>query len=112
MSTEKEAIILFNQECGICNTEIKYYKKKSDLNFVNCSEMGDKYLKQLHVRLPNDKELVGVDAFIYVWSYTNGFNILAKIVKLPLIYNVAKIVYKIIAFLLFYRFKMKKYLFS
>ena len=40
-----ESKILFNEKCSVCNFEIKHYKKRSDLNFVNCSEMGDKYLK-------------------------------------------------------------------
>ena len=62
--------ILFNEKCSICNFEIKHYKKRSELNFVNCSEMEDKYLKKLHVIFDDGKELSGVDAFIYVWEET------------------------------------------
>ena len=65
--------ILFNEKCSICNFEIKHYKKRSKLNFVNCSEMDDKYLKQLHVRFQDGKELSGVDAFIFVWQRTKGY---------------------------------------
>ena len=69
----KKSEILFNEKCAICNFEIKHYKLRSELNFVNCSEMGDKYLKRLHVRFEDGKELSGVDAFIYVWERTKGY---------------------------------------
>ena len=29
--------ILFNEKCSICNYEIKHYKKRSNLNFVDCT---------------------------------------------------------------------------
>ena len=41
----KEGKVLFNEKCSICNFEIKHYKKRSELDFKDCSEMGDKYLK-------------------------------------------------------------------
>jgi hypothetical protein len=107
-----DGVVLFNEECGICNFEINHYKKKSNLKFENCSQLGDKYLKQLHIKFPDKSELVGVDAFIYVWSRTKGFQFLSKIIKKPIVYTISKGVYKVIASLLFYRFKIKKYLIS
>tara|TARA_B110000444_G_C18621284_1_gene492286 strand:- start:118 stop:468 length:351 start_codon:yes stop_codon:yes gene_type:complete len=106
---DADGTVLFNEECGICNSEINYYKKRSKLKFQNCSNLGDKYLKQLHVRLNSDKELVGIDAFIFVWSNTNGFNFLATLVKTPIIYSISKIIYRVVALILFYRFKLKKF---
>ena len=107
-----DGVVLFNEECGICNFEINHYKKKSNLKFENCSQLGDKYLKQLHIKFQDNSELVGVDAFIYVWENTNGFRLLSRIIKVPIIYVISKIAYKVIALLLFYRFKLKKYLVS
>ena len=107
-----DGVVLFNEECGICNFEINHYKKRSKLRFENCSNLEDKYLKQLHVRFSDNSELVGVDAFIYVWNHTKGFHYLSKIIKFPIIYTISKMVYKVIAVLLFYRFKIKKYLVS
>ena len=107
-----DGVVLFNEECGICNFEIKHYKKKSKLKFQDCSQLGDKYLKQLHIKFPDNTELVGVDAFIYVWKNTDGFRFLSKVIKFPIIYVVSKVAYKVIALLLFYRFKIKKYLVS
>ena len=62
--------VLFNEKCGICNFEIKHYKKRSALDFNNCSDMEDKYLKKLHVVFDDGRELIGVDAFIYIWERT------------------------------------------
>ena len=101
-----ESKILFNEKCGVCNFEIKHYKKRSKLNFVDCSEMEDKYLKRLHVVFDNGDEISGVDAFIYVWERTNGYAWIAKIIKLPIVYFLSKIGYSIIAFILFYKFKI------
>ena len=98
--------ILFNEKCSICNYEIKHYKKRSNLNFVDCSEVDDKYLKKLHVILDNGSEISGVDAFIYVWQRTEGYGWLAKFVSTPFIYQISKIGYSFIAFILFYRYKL------
>ena len=43
--------VLFNEKCSICNFEIKHYKKRSSLNFEDCSAMEDKYLKALYLSL-------------------------------------------------------------
>ena len=102
----KKSEILFNEKCAICNFEIKHYKQRSELNFVNCSEMGDKYLKRLHVRFQDGKELSGVDAFIYVWRRTQGYNWLATVTSLPVIKQIAKFIYSILAFLIYWRFKI------
>ena len=51
MSTPMEkGKVLFNEKCSICNFEIKHYKKRSSLNFEDCSAMEDKYLKALYVQ--------------------------------------------------------------
>ena len=50
--------ILFNEKCSICNYEIKHYKKRSDLNFEDCSDMNDKYLKKLHVVFEDESKTI------------------------------------------------------
>tara|TARA_B100000941_G_scaffold143066_1_gene101425 strand:- start:171 stop:491 length:321 start_codon:yes stop_codon:yes gene_type:complete len=101
-----ESKILFNEKCMVCNFEIKHYKKRSKLNFVDCSEMEDKYLKRLHVVFDSGEEISGVDAFIYVWERTKGYAWIAKIIKLPIVYFLSKIGYAVIAFILFHKFKI------
>ena len=98
--------ILFNEKCSICNFEIKHYKKRSKLIFNDCSHMEDKYLKKLHVVFEDNRELVGVDAFIYIWKRTKGYERLGKFVELPIIKQIAIFAYSILAFLLFWRFKI------
>lgn len=98
--------VLFNEKCSICNFEIKHYKKRSKLDFADCSHMEDKYLKKLHVTFDDGKELAGVDAFIYVWNRTKGYRWLGTIVALPLVKQLAVFAYSIVAFLLFWRFKI------
>ena len=69
-------------------------------------DMEDKYLKALYVQFSDGTELKGVDAFIYVWSNTRGYNWLAKIIRLPIIFQIAKFCYIPIAFIIFWRFKI------
>jgi len=102
----KNERILYNQKCSLCNFEINHYKKKSNLNFVDCSDMENKYLKQLHVIFPDNTELSGVDAFIYTWNRTPGYERLGKIIALPVIKSIAVIVYALIARLLYWKFKL------
>ena len=64
MKTESEGKVLFNEECSICNFEIKHYKKRSHLEYENCSQKGDKYLKPLYVEFPDASDLKGAVAFM------------------------------------------------
>ena len=101
----KECKVLFNEKCSICNFEVRYYKKRSNLNFIDCSSMEDKYLKKLHVVFEDGSEISGVDAFILVWKNTKGYEWLAKIVQAKGIYHLAKTAYFFLAYLLFWRYK-------
>ena len=58
------------------------------------------------ILLQLDKELVGLDAFIYIWKRTDGYAWLGKFVGLPVIKQCAVFAYSILAFLLFWRFKI------
>ena len=106
MKNESDGKVLFNEECSICNFEIKHYKKRSQLQYENSSQKGDKYLKALYVEFLDGSEIKGVDAFIYVWSNTEGYGWLAKLVTLPVVFTLAKILYSFLAFVLYWRFKI------
>jgi len=106
MKTESSGKVLFNEECRICNFEIKHYKKRSQLEYENCSKKGDKYLKALYVEFPDGSEIKGVEAFIYVWSNTKGYSWLARFVSTPVVFTIAKLVYAFLAFILYWRFKL------
>ncbi|MDA9864906.1 DUF393 domain-containing protein [Pelagibacterales bacterium] len=98
--------VLFNEKCSVCNFEIQHYKKRSSLQYTDCSNMDDKYLKALHVQFEDGKELIGVRAFIYVWNNTNGYKWLGKLIGLPIIFQLSQLLYAVIARLLFWRFKI------
>jgi len=98
--------VLFNEKCSICNIEIQHYKKRSNVKFIDCSEMDEKKKKKLHVILADGNELVGVDAFIYVWRRTKGYNWLATLTSLPVFKQIAEFIYSILAFLIYWRFKI------
>ena len=100
--------VLFNEKCSVCNFEIQHYKKRSNLKYTDCSTMGDKYLKALHVQFEDGKELIGVRAFIYVWNNTDGYRWLAQLISLPIIFQLSQFTYSIIAKILFWRFKIFK----
>ena len=106
MKTESSGKVLFNEDCSICNFEIKHYKKRSQLEYENCSQKGDKYLKALYVEFPDGSEIKGVEAFIYVWSNTKGYSWLARFVSTPVVFTIAKLVYAFLALILYWRFKL------
>ena len=112
METESKGKILYNEERSICNFEIKHYKKRSQLEYENSSHKGEKYLKALYVEFPDGSEIKGVDASINVWSNTKGYQWLAKFVSLPIVFTFAKIVYVLLASILYWRFKMLNRLFT
>ena len=109
--------VLFDGKCGTCSKEISLYKRLSpsgqfiwqDVNSINSKE---KYnielhaaLKHLHV-IDNEKVFIGVDAFARIWKNITYFKFLSFLIKLPLIYSLAKYFYNIFAE---YRFKRLKH---
>ena len=103
--------IFYNNQCSLCNIEINHYKKKCDTikwigihDNLNSNKEINKTQKQLIRRLHlmiNNEIFVGVDAFIYIWSKIPSYKFLSKIVKLPIIYHIAIVLYEIIAFFLY-----------
>lgn len=103
--------VFYNNKCSICNIEINHYKKKCntiewvDINKSNeiqneTSKYKNKLLRRIHVE-KNGKILIGIDAFIFIWSIIPQYKILSKLLKLPIIYHLAFIGYEILAFILF-----------
>ena len=99
--------------------KIRYYKKiapkgifewfdiasdPSPLNAFNISQAQG--LKRLHVSDNEGNIKVGVDAFILIWSYLIYWKPIAFIISLPLIKQIANIVYDRFAD---YRFKKLKH---
>lgn len=97
--------ILYNSECPICDREIEHYKKISsnDISYVpitidSLSSWGlneKQAAKKLHARL-NGQQLVGVDAFLEIWTRLPYYRLLAKLVKIQPITFFANIIYSLI----------------
>ena len=103
--------VFYNDECSVCNIEIDHYKKRcTSIEWVGIHQAHNikKYInktpkeiiRRLHLK-KNDEILIGVDAFIYIWSQIPKYKILSIFVKFPIIYHLSKILYEILAFLLY-----------
>ena len=94
--------ILYNSECPVCDREIKHYKKISSrkilytpISSASLTSWGlseSQAAEKLHARL-DEKKMVGVDAFLEIWSRLPYYRILSKFVRMPPVKFVANIVY-------------------
>ena len=100
-------IIIFDDYCSMCSKEINYYKSISNQNrFRWCDLNGEsQLLKQfnisrkealmaLHAIDENGKIYKGIDAFIIIWQELAYWKILAEIIRLPIVNQIAKFLYK------------------
>jgi predicted DCC family thiol-disulfide oxidoreductase YuxK len=112
--------VLYNSECPVCDKEIKHYEKISRGQIlytpISVTSLGSWGLSEseaaekLHARL-DGKEMVGVDAFLEIWSRLPYYRILSRFVKMPPIKVMANIVYsKVLAPILYslHRSRQKK----
>ena len=106
--------VLYDGKCGLCKKEIRYYqtiapKGKFEWIDITITKNLARYpaitlrdaLMSLHV-VEGGNIKSGVDAFIAIWSELSYFKILSLIVRLPIIYQIACILYRLFAY---YRFK-------
>ena len=107
--------IFYDDRCPLCCKEIEYYKKipsPAILNWCGISEHTatlEKYgisyldsLKILHAVNTEGKTYKGVDTFVLIWQHLARWKYLAWFVRLPLIYQMSKLIYSIFAY---WRFK-------
>ena len=103
--------VYFNNKCSVCRIEINHYKNNCNSidwldistndNFAKeTSKNKNQLLRRLHV-INKDEILIGIDAFIFIWSKIPKYQFLSKILKLPIIYQISFICYETLAFLLF-----------
>ena len=103
--------VYFNQNCSICRIEINHYKKNCDIiewidinkskQFLNkIPKSKNELLRRIHVK-NEGKIIIGIDAFIFIWSKIPKYHFLSKLLKLPIIYWLLFICYELLAFLLY-----------
>lgn len=106
---EGKTKIFFDGNCIVCDTEVMRYKKMAPALFeiidisapsFDAAKFGlqSENLKfQMHLLTPEGEIKVGVDAFAFIWSQIKGLKTAARVIKLPVIYSLAKIGYRIFA---------------
>ena len=106
--------VLYDGKCGLCNKEILFYQSiapKGKFKWVDITDPKNlaRYpsinlrdaLMNLHL-VEGKKIKSGVDAFICIWSELRYFKLLGFFIRLPIIYQLASIFYRLFAN---YRFK-------
>ena len=99
--------VFYDDRCKICSKEINFYKKiapKNSLNWlgISSSKLDLKLaniklvdaLLYLHVKDSEGNFYIGVDAFIVIWKKLPYFKYLNFFISLPIIYPLAKYLYK------------------
>ena len=111
--------VYFNNSCKICRSEINLYKKEKieEIDWIDItnnsnaeketSKNDKELLRRLHVKDGN-RVIEGAEAFLLVWKKIPKYKFLYKFFKLPIIFQIFKLAYEIIAYFLY--FKNKKQL--
>ena len=103
-------MVFYDGKCGLCGKEINYYKKIAPPGLFDWQDITESLhdlneqgislsagLKQLHARDHDGRLHVGVDAFILIWKQFRWWRVLATLVALPLIRQIADVTYRIFA---------------
>ena len=107
--TKKQVTCFHDGECPLCELEINMMKKADKSNSIQwvditkdkqaLEDAGISYqqaMDQIHV-LDDNKMQVGVDGFISLWRTLPYYRFLVFFVRLPFIYPIAKVGYKLFA---------------
>ena len=108
--------VYFNNSCKICRSEINLYKKEniSEIDWIDItnnlnaeketSKKDKELLRRLHVK-DGSRVIEGAEAFLFVWKKIPKYNFLYKFFKLPIIFQVFKFIYEIVAYFLYLKNK-------
>ena len=108
--------VYFNNSCKICRSEINLYKKEKieEIDWIDITNNSDaeketskkdkELLRRLHVK-DGSRIIVGADAFLLVWKKIPRYKFLYKFFKLPIIFQIFKFTYEIIAYFLYLKNK-------
>ena len=108
--------VYFNNSCKICRSEINLYKKEKieEIDWVDITNNTDaaketskkdkELLRRLHVKVGN-RIIEGAEAFLFVWKKIPKYRFLYKFFKLPVIFQIFKFTYEILAYILYLKNK-------
>tara|TARA_B100000795_G_C22796861_1_gene439798 strand:- start:2727 stop:3068 length:342 start_codon:yes stop_codon:yes gene_type:complete len=93
--------VFYNASCPICKREIDNYKARSkNITFKDSSLMEEKYNRRMHA-FEDGNEFIGAEAFIKVWSRTDGFKWLSILFDNKISIFIMNIIYNPIAYILY-----------
>ena len=104
--------VYFNNSCKICRSEINLYKKEKieEIDWIDItnnsnaekeiSKKDKELLRRLHVK-DGDRVIEGAEAFLFVWKKIPKY----KFFKLPIIFQIFKFTYEIVAYFLYLKNK-------
>jgi len=108
MSTGKTKIFV-DGNCIVCSSEISHYKStepdKFDIIDISSNDfIAEKYNltpeavnKNMHAITPEGEVVIGIDAFAHIWSRIEKYSFGEKVIKLPVVYQLAKVGYRVFA---------------
>ena len=100
--------VFFDGKCGLCSKEILHYAKLAHPNTFTWQDVANEpnhievlgvsqeaALRRLHARDVDGKWHIGVAAFILIWLQLPQYRwtVLAKLLKLPLAYQISQFLY-------------------
>ena len=102
--------VFFDGKCNLCSKEIDYYQRiapKNTFNWVDITKTPgelDKFeiklsdgLRLMHVADSRGNIFTGVDAFIIMWKQIKYWKFLGLFVSLPIVKQIAKLLYQYFA---------------
>ena len=106
MTNQENIKIFFDSQCTVCSREINYYQSISPKKTFLCCDLhsDSKLLEQykidykdallrLHAIDKNGTVYIGIDAFALIWRSIPRLYLMAKFIKLPLVYQLSKFIY-------------------
>ena len=102
--------VFFDGKCNLCSKEINYYQRiapKNTFNWVDITKTPDELdkfeiklsdgLRLMHVADSRGNIFTGVDAFIIMWKQIKYWKFLGLFVSLPIVKQIAKLLYQFFA---------------
>jgi uncharacterized protein len=103
--------VYYNEQCPICDFEVSHYKRSAsndkceiEFNDINTKKQAlsmykleyEDIKRRMYTLDERGKLVSGIDAFLSIWRNLPGYRWLYKIVKQPVIYQLADVTYEFI----------------
>lgn len=98
--------VYFDSQCGLCSKEIRYYQDIAPENRFEWKDVAQHHqeltaqgitfeaaMYEMHAIDDKGKVVKGVDAFIAIWSEIPKFRWLARVISLPAIKPLGRLLY-------------------